>query len=159
MCWRCDHPDATEADYLKLIQATIDSHGWFVQVVEKGRWRPGFAYTVGLSELGLPELLVTGLAYRKSLDLLNDVAHLYGFHGLALEPGRRQERRDGGELEIVEVAEPTVHLVRAQALYGDGIRALQLVYADDRGRWPWEVGFRGRQPVLGPQGPVSRVIQ
>lgn len=36
-------------------------------------------------------------------------------------------------------------------LCGLGIDAQQLVYADDRGRWPWEVGFRGTQPVLGPR--------
>jgi hypothetical protein len=34
------------------------------------------------------------------------------------------------------------------------VRGLQMVWADDRDRWPWERGFRGRrggQPVLGPR--------
>lgn len=37
-------------------------------------------------------------------------------------------------------------------LYGPRIRALQVVHADDRGRWPREAGYRGvrgGQPVLG----------
>lgn len=40
----------------------------------------------------------------------------------------------------------------AREFFGAGIRALQVVYADDRGQWPWDVryrGGRGGQPVLG----------
>ncbi|HVE95523.1 MAG TPA: hypothetical protein VNA67_00795 [Pseudonocardiaceae bacterium] len=39
---------------------------------------------------------------------------------------------------------------------GSDIRALQVVWADDRGPWPWHGGFRGGrggQPVLGPRAP------
>jgi hypothetical protein len=35
---------------------------------------------------------------------------------------------------------------------------LQLVYADDRGHWPWDTGFRGGrggQPVLGARAIVD----
>jgi hypothetical protein len=45
-----------------------------------------------------------------------------------------------------------VHLVTAVEFFGPRIRALQLVYADNRGHWPWDTGFRGGrggQPVLG----------
>jgi Domain of unknown function (DUF4262) len=40
----------------------------------------------------------------------------------------------------------------AVAINEPGFAALQLVYADDRGHWPWDPGFRGGrggQPVLG----------
>jgi hypothetical protein len=39
-------------------------------------------------------------------------------------------------IEIVEVAELAAHLVLATEFYGAGIRALQVVHADDRGHWP-----------------------
>jgi hypothetical protein len=55
-------------------------------------------------------------------------------------------------IEIVQVAEPSVHLGVAAEFHGTGFTAFQLVYADDRGHWPWERGFRGGrggQPVLG----------
>ena len=48
--------------------------------------------------------------------------------------------------------EPVAHLLIAAELYGAGLRGLQVVYADDRGHWPWQVGYRGvrgGQPVLG----------
>ncbi|MGH3919481.1 MAG: DUF4262 domain-containing protein, partial [Pseudonocardiaceae bacterium] len=62
-------------------------------------------------------------------------------------------------VEIVELPHPDAHLESAIALYGVEIRALQLVRADDRGRWPWERGYRGGrggQPVLGPRAVSSR---
>jgi hypothetical protein len=73
-------------------------------------------------------------------------------HAAAPRPGERIPLRGGPVIEIVEVAEPAAHLVIAIEFYGPGIRALQLVHADDRGHWPWEVGYRGvrgGQPVLG----------
>jgi prevent-host-death family protein len=51
--------------------------------------------------------------------------------------------KDGPVIEITEVAEPATYLVNAVELYGARIRALQIVHADDRGHWPWEVGYRG----------------
>lgn len=152
MCWQCDNPDKTMDDYLEMVRRTIDEYGWFVQVVERDGRRPGFAYTVGLSEHLLPELLVTGLSMRRAGALLNDVAHHLVCHmGDDLVPGQSWTQRGGPTLEVVTVAEPTVHALTAVELYGLDVEAQQLVYADDRGRWPWEVGFRGTQPVLGPR--------
>lgn len=60
MCWMCDHPEATAEEYLDEVYGIMLMHGWAVQHVECER-RP-FAYTVGLTRRGLPELVVTGLA-------------------------------------------------------------------------------------------------
>ncbi|HSV40592.1 MAG TPA: DUF4262 domain-containing protein [Nocardioidaceae bacterium] len=152
MCWKCDNPDATDADYFDKIAGVIDANGWFVQGVEKDRWRPGFAYTVGLTMFGHPELLVTGMAHRAAAHLLNGLAHPLVWHAApAFVAGDFHLWPGSPAIEIVDVAEPTVHLVMAEGMYGSDIRAVQLVYADDHGRWPWEVGFRGHQPVLGPR--------
>lgn len=51
---------------------------------------------------------------------------------------------------------PEEHLLVAHRFYGDRLRALQLVWADAAGRWPWDPGHRARragQPVLGPRAP------
>lgn len=157
MCWKCDHPDATEADYLTMVRGIIDSHGWFVQGVEKDRLRPPFAYTVGLTELGRPELLVTGMALRESARFLNGMGRLLvDQDAWEFVAGDRHRWPDGTAVEVVDVAEPTVHLVTACQVYGQSVRAVQLVHADDRGRWPWEIGFRGNQPVLGPRARERR---
>ena len=39
-----------------------------------------------------------------------------------------------------------------QEVFVRALRALQVVHADDRGHWPWDLGYRGvrgGQPVLG----------
>lgn len=152
MCWRCDNPEATEADYFRLIRKLIDRDGWFIQGVEKTRARPAFTYTVGLTLHGHPELLVTGMPSRRATQFLNDQAHALLHHAAPpFKPGDSHLWPDDLLIEVVAVAQPSVHLVMAHGMFGPGIRAVQLVYADDRGRWPWQVGFRGNQAVLGPR--------
>jgi Domain of unknown function (DUF4262) len=149
MCWRCDHPNATVDDYLDELRKTMLEAGWAVQYVERSR--TPFAYTVGLHDCGLPELLITGVSAQRATRLLNTVAKDM-MAGKSLTPGQKVAVTSGPLVEIVEVANPDAHLTWAVAFGGQGVRALQLVWADGRGRWPWAAAFsdgRGRQPVLG----------
>jgi hypothetical protein len=55
-------------------------------------------------------------------------------------------------LEFVEVDQPDAHLGFAIGLFGPEVRALQIVWRDERGHTPWCPDFdggRGSQPVLG----------
>lgn len=151
MCWECDHPGGTRLDYLDHLRDMIGGHGWAVQGVERDRIHPPWAYTVGLTPRGRPELVVTGLPVSRASRLLNDVA-AHVLHAAAPAAGEQIALQGGPVIEIVEVAEPAAHLQVAIELYGPGVRALQVVHADDRGHWPWELryrGVRGGQPVLG----------
>ena len=157
MCWHCDHPGATWQDYLDHLRVLLERHRWIVQGVQRERRRPPYAYTVGLAAHGRPELVVTGMPYDRAVGLLNTVAGLV-MRDDAPRPGELLPLRGGPLIEVVRVAEPGVHLAVAAALNGPQFGALQLVYADDRGRWPWEAGFRGGhggQPVLGARTAVS----
>ncbi|HXT91005.1 MAG TPA: DUF4262 domain-containing protein [Trebonia sp.] len=157
MCWQCDHPGATWQDYLDHLRELLEEHCWIVQGVQRERRRPPYAYTVGLAAHGRPELVVTGMPYDRAVDLLNGVAG-HVLHGDPPGPGEVLPLRGGPVVEIVRVTEPSVHLAVAAALNGPQFVALQLVYADDRGRWPWESGFRGGrggQPVLGARTAVA----
>ena len=126
MCWQCDHPGGTRLDYLEHVRDLIACCGWTVQGVQRDRIRPPSAYTVGLTSRGKPELLVTGLPLARAADLLNDVAS-HVLHADAPLPGEQVPLIGGPVIEIVEVAEPTVHLVIAAEIFGPEIRALQLV--------------------------------
>ena len=149
MCRQCEDPD--RPGYLERLRAGVADKGWLVQGVEGAGPFPPWAYTIGLSGYGLPELVVTGLPVPGAAALLNGVAS----HSLAESPpspGERVTLRGGPLIEVVPLAEPSVHLMFATALYGPEIRALQLVHADARGRWPWSPDYRdgeGGQPVLG----------
>lgn len=158
MCWMCDHPGATVQEWLEAIRETVEKHGWAVQFVESDR--APYAYTVGLHERGRPELLVTGLAPQRAVLVLNSVAE-YLLRGGKPVPGERI--LIGGELllEVVQVEHPDAHLNIAVALYGNEIKALQLVWPDDQGHRPWCAEFDNggvRQPVLGvPVDPPDRL--
>jgi hypothetical protein len=148
MCWMCDHP-GTRDDYLAEIRATMLRHGWAVQYVESDR--VPFAYTVGLTRRGLPELLVTGVPPQRAGRLLNIGAEA-AVRGDRLVPGMQITLQAGPLVEVVEVEHPDAHMYAAVAIFGSELRALQLVWADGRGRWPWAAGFNDdgvRQPVLG----------
>jgi hypothetical protein len=151
MCWVCDHPGASQQDWLDHLRGILDEQCWVVIYVQRETYRPSYSYTVGLTDHGKPEIVVTGLPRQRAADLLDGVAaHLV--HADPPAPGERVPLTDGPLIEIVQVAEPSAHLNVAVALCGPQLSALQLVYADDRGHWPWDRGFRGGrggQPVLG----------
>ncbi len=149
MCWLCDHRDASTQDYFEVLADKMRKHGWAVQYVEDDR--VPFAYTVGLHDCGLPELLVTGVSQQRATRLLNAVAG-DAMRGRTLTPGEQITLPTGPSVEIVEVDHPDAHMGWAVAFGGPDVRAMQLVWADGRGRWPWAPGFcdgRTRQPVLG----------
>jgi Domain of unknown function (DUF4262) len=149
MCWKCDNPDSTVEEYFDELRETIRTHGWVVQYVESDR--TPYAYTIGLHDWDLPELLVTGVSPQRATRLLNRFAR-DAVGGKTLRPGEQISVPTGPLVEIVEVDHPDAHLNFAVAFGGPEIRALQLVWADGRGRWPWAPGFcdgRTRQPVLG----------
>ena len=84
MCEMCDDPTLTPADMRARTLAMIDDHGWLIQYVEAGENEPAFAYTVGLTGQGLPELQVVGLHVQAAHELLNRAAPLWENHELRL---------------------------------------------------------------------------
>ena len=158
MCWVCDHPRASRQDWIDYLRETLAEECWVVISVQRDRYRPPYSYTVGLTDHGKPEIVVTGLPQQRAAEVLNGVAaHLV--HADPPPPGDRVPLTDGPLIEIVRVAEPTAHLNLAVDLCGPRVSALQLVHADDRGQWPWDHwyrGVRGGQPVLGPRAPEDQ---
>ncbi|EUA35724.1 hypothetical protein I552_6526 [Mycobacterium xenopi 3993] len=137
MCWMCDHPGSTMQEYLAEVRKTMLRHGWAVQYVEDAR--VPYAYTVGLTRHDVPELLVTGVPPQRAVRLLNLVGERSVREGPPA-PGVQIEIRPGPLLEVVEVEHPDAHMNCAAAIFGNELRALQLVWADRRGRWPWVPG-------------------
>ena len=153
MCWACDHPGADHRTYLDHIRRLITRHGWAVQYVGGDRRHAPYAYTVGLTGAGLPELVVTGLRAERSTMMLNGAARDMT-RAEPPVPGTILTLSGGEDVEVVRLPQPELHLAVALDLYGHEVQALQLVWADDRGRLPWHPVFRsnrGGQPVLGPR--------
>lgn len=155
MCWQCDHPGSTLDDYLRELRKTITKHKWAVQYIEDDK-RP-FAYTIGLHKRGFAEYLVTGVSPDRAMQLLNSVAY-YTIREVQPKAGDTMNIAGEVDLEFVNVAQPDAHLIDAINLYGPDVRALQLVWCDERGHSPCCPDFdegRGSQPVLGKRGPQN----
>lgn len=151
MCWVCEHPESSSEERLEYVRGLIVQNCWVVIGVHEERYRPPYSYTVGLTEQGRPELVITGLSQKRAADVLSSAAAEV-LDGAALTPGKLVRVAGGPVVEVVQLAEPGAHLDIAAALYDRRLAALQLVYADRRGYWPWDRRFRdgrGGQPVLG----------
>ncbi len=127
--------------------------GWAIQYVIGERQTPSFAYTVGLFGFDHPEVVVFGLAPQSAQNLLNLL-------GERVKSGCPM--RDGDEVSVGEppgsvtlfgLAHPESLLFAANSFYQrpphDSVPALQAVYPDDDGRYPWEPGY-ALQPHLQP---------
>ena len=165
MCDRCN--GMSEEEFLRGMLDRIDRFGFTVVGVQGGpsedgrRWEPPFAYTVGLTPLGKPELLIHGQELGFSYDLLQQVAARVR-DGRPLGAGDEVEHGLPGGLAIraVDLTDPR-DLVYANELYGVIGPSLQLVWPDGRGRMFWEPSYsltRRAQQIRG-VAPIAQQLQ
>ncbi len=148
--WLVDH----FSRWLDRAQVTVAEHGFLVLVVDDDL-QP-FAYTAGLYDTcGHPELVVFGLGRDQAYDVLQ-------FLGERVRDGALRVA-DGSELAVpglplraFTLPNPADVVFRANWLgYREpenSVTALQLVYPDGHGVWPWEPDchlFPGQQPMPG----------
>lgn len=120
-------------EYLETLKKKIKEHGWVV-FPTKDEDGARFAYTVGLTVIGLPELLITGnLDFELHEQLLNDAAqeHLRK----TLEPGDLVTDIASVIFKVAQCG-PDAPVQQARNLYGDRVTALQLIWPDKNGAYP-----------------------
>lgn len=143
MCAICD--GKTYEEVLDEHRSLIEEGGWSHVMVVGDVTRPPFVYTVGLTRLeGHPEVVVSGPDLDTACGVLHSAAEAV-VEGERFAAGREVDL-DGVPLRVVAVRRPA-HLVVAQDIYATPghaglVPALQLVWPDDAGRWPWEVPWR-----------------
>jgi len=137
------------------LRETIREHGWAIQAVyaEPDQWRPPFAYTVGLTRFGHPELVVFGLHQSEAAAVLNGLggrarAGLRLVDGMVFAPGAVGQ----AALRMAHLPNPEDVLFTAVGRYGPRVRALQVIVADSSGKFPGDPGYDGAtwlQPAPG----------
>jgi hypothetical protein len=134
--------------------ATIDRHGWAVRHVGPGARREEvvFSYTIGLTAMGHPEVVVQGLPFDVAHAFLNDVGQDVRM-GKSFPAGTVTEDLTSPASPVVFIAvEDTSGLTAVEQVYGH-VDAVQLVWPDSRGRLPWAEEYANApwaQPLLGP---------
>ncbi|HPG04863.1 MAG: DUF4262 domain-containing protein [Rhodoblastus sp.] len=127
-------------------------------LVEKGSWlvvfvgadkqttppTPGFSYTVGLTEHGLPELVIAALPPDVAHGTLNQIGALMRKNG-PFKNGDISYEVLQGNFRVAFVDLPGGALPIANARYGaDDYHALQVFWPDPNGRLPWEPDIQQR---------------
>ncbi|MGC5247210.1 DUF4262 domain-containing protein [Gordonia sp. DT219] len=141
------HPDPIIRETL----ATIRRFGWAVTAVsdecacgDAACLPPecAFAYTTGLALHTIPDLAVYGLDPRTSCELLNELGDL--FH--RTDWRSVVDRRIEVEVHALDVPVRVIEIVdKADLLITNELfpnhPALQVVWADDLGLYPWQEGY------------------
>lgn len=115
----------------------VARHGWSVAMVEGTLSAPAYGYTIGLTEQRHPELLIAGRTHPDIADALSMLAGAVLCHGHQLVAGSTLEL-PGREIYLSPIEQPQNILRMASKLYSWRMKALQVVWADDDGRFPWE---------------------
>jgi hypothetical protein len=143
--------------FIRRMEQRIDQQGWAVltHFPADDHAHASFAYTIGLTAQGGPEVIIAGLDPTLSEHLLNDLARRVVERAQRFTAGQRiSDVLDGYDAVLVEgpaagVLRPAAAYVR----YGENVvRLLQVVWPDARGRFPWEPGCTlslHAQPLIG----------
>ena len=140
----------------KLLE-DVEQFGWHACLIPEDEEGPGFAFTVGLLySYGHPELLALGLSLEASHGLLSAAVERIQA-GEELSEGPVSGLVEGFELYSAPIDAGYLREYLGYALWfykslGTPIPALQLVWPDKTGRFPWQPAhdqsLSGLQPVL-----------
>ncbi|MFI7208458.1 DUF4262 domain-containing protein [Micromonospora aurantiaca (nom. illeg.)] len=134
-------------DFMRRQGEMIDRVGWSVTLVHpSGDDDTGspYAYTVGLTAHGYPELLIAGLDPAISQQLLNDLAARVYDRAERFSHGQRIGDLIAGYDAAIIDGEPTEQMCPGAAIarYGqEQVRVQQIVWPDPDGRFPWDDGY------------------
>jgi len=144
--------------HLAQLQNLIDEHGWAVHAVEgTSQGRPQFAHTVGFQDaFDHPEVVVYGLPERLSGRILNGLGELIRQGNAPRVETRTPDVISNYDVVFIPVTDPAADddLIILGAMWeGRQNRAVQLVWPDSDGHFPWnpecDPATAQNQPVRG----------
>jgi Domain of unknown function (DUF4262) len=126
----------------------VREHGWHVHghMTSATELGGNITYTVGLTEAWLPELAMTGLPHTTAAVVLNDCARTHLRNEMVA--GARYHSAAGATVH--PIAAPGLVGPLARAMYGAGVRFLQLLWECPHGHVPTDPAWgddHPRQPV------------
>jgi hypothetical protein len=137
---------------LDEVRARMNKHGY--AIISVADVLHPFSYTVGLTNLQHPELIITGLPADDAQVILSNAAQLV-LDGRYLIAGDRLDGIIAGYPVVIAgpaATAGTEYKMRiALRVFAQVAWALQVVYPDADGRFPWDAGYSMTiQPLLAP---------
>lgn len=143
------------------LQAKIDKFGYtFIGVMSDAK-NPGFTYSIGLSKLGMPELIMFGIRAEYAIVMMTSLIEDHRGNSTIPQPTTLAT-------PITEYSNLPAHLIEAKLELAENYafqakyfaedntlprKYMQWVWPDTEGRFPWEedftLKFRKAQPMLG----------
>ncbi len=103
-----------------------------------------FIHTIGLARSKLPELIITGvLDHALAMDVISDVV-AHAKHRDGLDNGETPTDAVRIPVRVVDVTTPFVlaqRVAQASNRFGAHIRVMQILWADEHGRFPSDSGY------------------
>lgn len=154
------NPNATEADVLQVVIQDARHrlcHEPYITMYAPPKDGIPYAYTVGLSRMSLPELLVVGLTRDPCAAIFSNVVDwMMAQGGLVLEHRGAYNEHEVPTLGFAELGpmpRATIMPMVGKILdcKADNFRAYQALWPDTSGRLPWHEGFdpHAVQPIIG----------
>jgi hypothetical protein len=136
---------------MRQLAGFIRDFGWGVRHVGSDpSGSAPFSYTVGLSALNHPEIVATGLPFEAAQTFLNLIGESVKSGRVYVEGEVTTELTDDGRVAFIRAVN-VAGLTAVDQMYGS-VDALQLVWTDSAGAFPWQSQFRNppeTQPLLG----------
>jgi hypothetical protein len=130
-------------DLISDLKQIIAEHGWAVRrVVPRIDDTDAleFAYTIGLTGLGHPEVVIYGLPVDTAHALLNDIGSRVRT-GQRFGPGQVVIGLVENDVPIAFlVVQDTADLTAVEQIYG-AVHALQMVWPDRHSHFPWDDAY------------------
>lgn len=152
---------ASYREDMEFVQETISGKKVFIGqlVAESGaETSAAFCITVGMYQFDLPEVVVSGVPVFVVKDLVDELTEGHDFDREFLSGGRPKLIHDYNVIALpIETPEQHQVLNLCRDFYTlidkPAFNAVQLVFADERGAFPWTAGYRQEdresQPLLG----------
>lgn len=128
---------------MQQIQARLLDPGWIVIAVGGNEAEPSFAYTIGLwQNYRHPEIIVKALTLRLAHVFLNQLGERVKA-GAVIALETRDDSVANYPAIFRQVKETNSrYFGLAQQTYGNApLEAIQLVWSDKQGKFPWELEF------------------
>ncbi len=118
---------------------------WMVLGIFGSDTSPSYAYTVGLSAQGFPELIIVGLSAQKSAVILNHMGELFVDRSILPDHHLVVTEVSNMPCTLIAIDNIRFQYMNQAKFYFPRYTAMQVVIPDSKSRFPWDKEFNHAQ--------------